>query len=143
MLQSWDRLQAYALTPFRFIQRFLTKVRRSRNLEVTLVAPFWLLRPWFPDLLELLVEVPVLLPQRKDLLRQPHYHQNLPSARSDWVSHCQRSARHFGFSSSMARQLAFCRRPSMRLNYQSKCNTYRAWCRSRGHSVSRPSIPKV
>ena len=80
MLQSWDHLQAYAFPPFGFIQHFLTKVCRSRNLEVTLVAPFWPLRPWFPDLLELLVEVPVLLPQRKDLLRQPHfhhYHQNL------------------------------------------------------------------
>ena len=66
-----------------------------------------------------------------------------PSASSDWVSNCQRAARHFGFSSRVARQLAFCRRPSTCLNYQFKWNTYRAWCRSHGHSVSRPSIPKV
>ena len=32
-------------------------------------------RPWFADLLDLLVEVPVLLPLRQDLLRQPHFHQ--------------------------------------------------------------------
>ena len=55
MLQSWGHLQAYAFPPFGFIQRVLTKVRQSRNLEVTLVAPFWPLKPWFPDLLELLV----------------------------------------------------------------------------------------
>ena len=66
-----------------------------------------------------------------------------PSARSDWVSHCQQAARHFGFSSQVACQLTFCRRPSTRLNYQSKWNAYRAWCRSQGHSVLRPSIPKV
>ena len=44
------------------------------GLELTLVAPFWPLKPWFPDLLELLVEVPVHLQARRDLLRQPHFH---------------------------------------------------------------------
>ena len=38
------------------------------------MAPFWPLKPWFPDLLELLVEVPVRLQARRDLLRQPHFH---------------------------------------------------------------------
>ena len=57
------------------------KVRQSWGLELTLVAPFWLQHLWFPDLLEFLVAVPVFLPRRKDLLRQPHFHhfhQNLP-----------------------------------------------------------------
>ena len=48
------------------------------------MAPFWPQHPWFPDLLELLVAVPVALPRRKDLLRQPHihcFHQNLPVLR--------------------------------------------------------------
>ena len=75
LIQSWDCLQAYAFPPFGLIQRVLSKVRGSHNLELTLVAPFWPLRPWFPDLLDLLVEVPVLLPQRQDLLCQPHFHQ--------------------------------------------------------------------
>ena len=75
MIQSWDHLQTYAFPPFGLIQRVLSKVRSSRNLEVTLVASFWLLCPWFPDLLDLLVDVPVLLPQRRDLLHQPHFHQ--------------------------------------------------------------------
>ena len=43
----------------------------------------------------------------------------------------------------MARQLAFSRRPSTLLNYQSKWSTYCAWCHSHGHSVSCPSVPKV
>ena len=69
MLQSWDRLQAYAFPPFGLLPHLLAKVR-----QLTLVAPFWPLKPWFPDLLELLVEIPVLLPRRRDLLRQPHFH---------------------------------------------------------------------
>ena len=38
------------------------------------MAPFWPLKPWFPDFLELLIDVPVLLPMRRNLLRQPHFH---------------------------------------------------------------------
>ena len=74
MSQIWDGLQAYAFPPFGFIPNVLAKVCQSRNLEVTLVAPYWPMKPWFPDVLELLVDVPVLLPLRKDLLRQPHFH---------------------------------------------------------------------
>ena len=81
MMQSWDGLQAYAFPPFGLV---LAKVRQSRGLELTRVAPFWPQHPWFPDLLELLVAVPVFLPQWKDLLRQLHFHrfhQNLPVLR--------------------------------------------------------------
>ena len=80
MMQPWDGLQAYAFPPFGLLQRIIAKVRQSRGLELTLVAPFWPQHPWFPDLLELLVAVPVFLPRRKDLLRQPHFqrfHQKL------------------------------------------------------------------
>ena len=84
MMQPWDGLQAYAFPPFGLLQRVIAKVRQSRGLELTLVAPFWPQHPWFPDLLELLVAVPVFLPCRKDLLKQPHFHpfhQNLPVLR--------------------------------------------------------------
>ena len=66
-----------------------------------------------------------------------------PRPGADWVLHCQRSARHFGLSERVARQLAFSRRHSTRLNYLSKWSTYRAWCHSHGHSVSRPTVPKI
>ena len=62
MMQSWNNLQAYAFPRFGLMPWVLSKVRLSRSLEVTLVAPFWPLKPWFPGLLELLVEVPFLLP---------------------------------------------------------------------------------
>ena len=67
MLQSWDSLQVYAFTPFAMFSQVLTKVRASQSLSMTLIAPFWPQRPWFPELLELLSELP--LPSRWDLLR--------------------------------------------------------------------------
>ena len=53
--QSWDNLQAYAFPPFGLLQKVLSKVRGSHNLELTLIVPCWPLSPWFADLLDLLV----------------------------------------------------------------------------------------
>ena len=81
LLQPWDNLQAYAFPPIAIIRRVLLKLRSSKNCELTLIAPFWPQRDWFPDLVELLSDVPVTLSSRRDLLRQPHFHrfhQNLP-----------------------------------------------------------------
>ena len=66
-----------------------------------------------------------------------------PRASADCVSYIQRSARHSGFSAAVARQLTTCHRHSTRVNYQAKWTVYRAWCHRNGHSVSRPTIPKV
>ena len=81
LLQPWDDLQAYAFPPIAIIRRVLVKLRSKKNCELTLIAPFWPQRDWFPDLLELLSDVPITLSGRKDLLRQPHFHRfhlNLP-----------------------------------------------------------------
>ena len=59
-----------------------------------------------------------------------------PRALPDCVS-------YIGFSSSVARQLARCRRSSTRVNYQAKWAVYWSWCSRHGHSVSRPTVPKV
>ena len=80
MLQDWEGLEAYAFPPFALIHQVLSKLRQTKNCYLTLIAPFWPHRPWFADLLELLVDVPVSLPLRIDLLRQPHFnrlHHNL------------------------------------------------------------------
>ena len=84
LLQPWEDLQAYAFPPIAIIRRVLLKLRSSKNCELTLIAPFWPQRDWFPDLLELLSDIPITLSDRRDLLRQPHFHrfhQNLPMLR--------------------------------------------------------------
>ena len=83
-LQPCDNLQAYAFPPIAIIRRVLLKLRASHNCDLTLIAPFWPQREWFSDLLELLSDIPIELPKRRDLLRQPHFHrfhENLPVLR--------------------------------------------------------------
>ena len=54
----------------------------------------------------------------------------------------QRFARLQGFSSCVAKQIGFARRPS-RAGYQAKWSIFRRWCHLEGYSVSRPTLPKV
>ena len=75
MLQAWNQQQLYAFPPFAMIRQVLVKLRASQGVEMTLIAPFWPQKEWFPDLLGSLVELPLLLPERRDLLRQPHFHR--------------------------------------------------------------------
>ena len=43
-------------------------------MYVILIAPFWLSKEWFPDLLQATVNTPCFLPMRPDL-QQPHFHR--------------------------------------------------------------------
>ena len=80
MLQSWDSSQGYAFPPFSMIPQGLRKLRDSKEVVITLKALFWLQREWFLDHLEVLLEPPLLLPERWDLLWQPYvrkFHERL------------------------------------------------------------------
>ena len=43
----------------------------------------------------------------------------------------------------MAKESSLACRSSSRAGYQAKWSIYRPWCCSEGHSISRPSLPKV
>ena len=75
LLRNWNEWQAYAFPPWSLIPAGLRKLRSSSGVLLTIVAPYWPQRPWFPDLLDLVVDGPVALPQSRDLLRQLHFHR--------------------------------------------------------------------
>ena len=66
-----------------------------------------------------------------------------PQAVFSCLATVQRFTRAEGFSSRVATQVGFARRPSSRTNYQVKWSVYRRWCRVEGHSISRPTLLKV
>ena len=55
----------------------------------------------------------------------------------------QQFAQSQGFSFRVVKQLGFARRSSSRAVYQSKWLVYKGWCRGTGHSISRPTLPKI
>ena len=72
---------------------------------------------------------------------------SLPSGGVQAVASCletiQRFTRARGFSKRVAQQVSLARRPSSRAGYQAKWVVIRRWCRSEGHSISRPSLTKI
>ena len=71
LAQSWGDLNCYAFPPFVLLGRVLQKIRQERVKKVILIAPNWTAQVWYPALLQLLVDNPLILPQNLDLLRNP------------------------------------------------------------------------
>ena len=72
MTLAWDRQDLYAYPPFGLIQQVLLKVQQEPLCRLLLLAPWQPRAPWFPLLLQLTVDIPIILPFSRTLLRQPH-----------------------------------------------------------------------
>ena len=68
--QDWQGRSMYMFPPFPLLNKVLQKLRSTQVAEVILVAPWWPSQSWFPHLLRLCVEHPLVLPYHRDLLSQ-------------------------------------------------------------------------
>ena len=68
--QDWQGRSMYMFPPFPLLSKVMQKLRSTQVAEVILVAPWWPSQSWFPHLLRLCVEHPLVLPYRRDLLSQ-------------------------------------------------------------------------
>ena len=71
MIQNWNIGLPYAFPPFSMISRVLLKIKQECDLLLILIAPVWSTQPWYPELLNLCVREPVLLPQGQEILKSP------------------------------------------------------------------------
>ena len=128
--------------PMCLFLRFCKQLRSSSGVLLTIIAPYWPQRPWFPDLLELVVDDPVALPRDRVLLSQPHVHRQHLVCQGWFFMPGDYPAiiRSSGFSWHVAKQAALVRQPSSSAGYQAKWPIYWRWCTSEGHSIYRPSL---
>ena len=68
--QDWQGRSMYMFPPFPLLSKVMQKLRYTQVAEVILVAPWWPSQSWFPHLLPLCVEHPLVLPYRRGLLSQ-------------------------------------------------------------------------
>ena len=68
--QNWGNLFPYAFPPFSLIGRTLKKVKKHK-ISMIIVTPIWVTQPWYPLLLEMAIQDPLLLPNHKGLLVNP------------------------------------------------------------------------
>ena len=66
----WGDKKMYAFPPFCIIPRVIQKIRRDKATGV-LVVPFWKNQIWYSEIGKMLVERPVLISARKNLLQLP------------------------------------------------------------------------
>ena len=62
--------KCYAFPPFCLIGRCLAKVQREKT-NLVLIAPIWQGQYWYPLLLNMLIDNPILLPSTQELLQTP------------------------------------------------------------------------
>ncbi len=62
-LQVWTGLKAYANPPWNLVGRVAAQAQ-AQQASLVLVAPVWRTQPWYPILLETLVDAPHLIPHR-------------------------------------------------------------------------------
>ena len=67
---NWGSWRAYLFPPFALILRCLAKIRRDRA-NVVFICPAWPTQPWFPDLLEMVIDFPRVIPWSPNLLTAP------------------------------------------------------------------------
>lgn len=68
LLQDWRDLTAYANPPWNLLGRVLVKIQEEMPEKIILIAPIWPAQPWYPTLLDLLVDFPREIPQGEDTL---------------------------------------------------------------------------
>jgi len=68
--QPWENMRPYAFPPFSLVGRVLRKVS-NHQCDMILIAPVWPCQPWYPLLLEMCSETPLLILQSQNLLTNP------------------------------------------------------------------------
>ena len=131
---NWLALKGYAFPPFNLLPVVLNKVLADQT-ELVLVAPVWQARPWWPLLLSLLTQEPVLLPNKKYLLINPsnpdQVHPNVPTRPSSRVSCLIQRYETEGFSKDVANLLVAATRSSTSKTYESSWRRWCGWCSER------------
>ncbi|KZS06472.1 Uncharacterized protein APZ42_030056 [Daphnia magna] len=143
---DWHHLQAYAFPPFSLIRRGLGKIRKDQA-ELTLVAPYWPTQPWFPSLLELACERPLLIPHEEGPSSRPGWTPT-PSpverrATSDRLAVIRSRYETRDLQEGVIKYLRAADRPSTSATYQSALSAWVDWSIQRVQNPLSPTLNGV
>ena len=68
--QDWQGRSMYMCPRFPLLSKVIQKLGSTQTAELILTAPWWPSQSWFPHLLRLCVEHPLVFPYRRDVLSQ-------------------------------------------------------------------------
>ena len=87
---DWGRYRSYIFPPFCLLGRVLQKIS-SDKAEAIVIFPLWNTQAWYPKLLSMLVDTPIILPPVNIILSLPSSHREHPLARQLILAACHLS----------------------------------------------------
>ena len=69
--QDWNPFFPYAFPPFCLISKVLRQLSKQKVERMILVTPLWPTQPWYPLLLSMCIQNPILIPTTENLLENP------------------------------------------------------------------------
>ena len=139
---SWTTLKGYAFPPFCLVGRCLRKVIADKVWRLVVIAPVWPHQVWYPLLLDLLVEPPILLTQSATLLQDPKEHTSPPSSRQSAASQLDCVVQQLdakGVSKDAAELIQASWRKGTQKSYATAWGKWCGWCdRRETDPVSAP-----
>ena len=145
--QPWNQKLCYAFPPFSLITRVLNKVSQEKVTEMLVVTPTWKTQPWYPRLLEMYIQHPLLLPTKKNLLKisQGENHPLIKnrSLKLTVLESFRSQLQMSGISGETAKPISHSRRPGSISNYESTWHKWSSWCRERKFDPFRAPVESV
>ena len=83
---NWKELQGFANPPWNLVSKVISQVGHQ-EAQLVLVAPVWKSEVWYPTLLEMFIQEPLLLPSRPGLIQPTHrvYMPDITPQLAAWV----------------------------------------------------------
>ncbi len=127
MAHTWPRWGLYAFPPIALLPGVLAKVCQQ-GFCLLLIAPRWLTRVWFSDLIALLDG----LPWERDLLSGAGDNISSPARALEPSSLAPEGdqLRHAGLSANVVETILSARAPSTRRSYAFKWHIFKNWCKA-------------
>ena len=143
---SWEDLDLYAFPPIPLLGNVVNKLLSNNCKRLTLIAPGWPNMPWFWDLVELSVQIPLCLPQHPNLVVQPFngsLHRDPVRSEPSCLAPRVEAIKQQGFSDQVAARIEPPQRPLTRAISEAKWALFVRWCQSNQLDFRSPSIKQV
>jgi hypothetical protein len=142
--QCWVNMRPYAFPPFILIGRCLRKTEQDQVMELVLIVPEWQNQTWFPNLLDKLIDLPILLPNiRKNVTNPMGETQPLVERSSLPLAACKVSGLASKITDESFKITSAAWRKSTEKSYSSAWGKWMLWCNRTNTDPFPPSVGPV
>ena len=140
---DWKQFRGYANPPWSLVGRVPSQVKELKA-QLVLVAPVWKSQIWYPTLLGMVIQEPLLLPASPELI-QPTHRVNKPDISPTLAAwgYLRQRFRTQNLSVGVSRLLLSSWRQKTAKSYDSLFNKWVRWCNERNSDPVSGDINEV